>query len=304
MANTATPTPTLLHKALWYSAAAAGVAGMTAIDADAQVVYTDIDDVVVTDTGDLNANEDGGLLIDFDGDGDPEVIFLEDLDRSYTIMANPDSLAGDPNDAFLGAIGALYPFGGIDYLYPYGLDAGASVGPEKSMLEAGVGTFTFQSSDPNGIIQPGDQFVGLQFSLDGSEEPNYGWIRFEMTTNGSITIKDFAYEATAGEPIIAGTGVATDPGALEVGYLFSEVAPNPIASGTAVFDLAVGQAETVTVDLFDALGRRVQSVFEGPMVPGTTESVTLDTSALPAGVYVVRVSGETFVSTRNVTVVR
>ena len=292
----------LLPKALWYTTAAAGVAGLSAQSADAQIVYTDVEpDVTIMDAGDLNTTEEGGYFIDFDGDGDPEVVFLEDTDRSYTVIA---AAGEEGSDALSAAVGVAIPFGGVDYVYPYGLDAGASIGPNtKELLETALATFTYQSSDPNGLVGAGDKFAGIRFTLDTGAQ-HYAWIRFEMAENGQITVKDYAFESTPDTEITAGAGAtASDPDALESGYLFSEVSPNPVA-GRSTFQLSVGQAETVTAELFDALGRSVQTLFTGALTPGTTQTVAVTASELPAGVYVVRVTGDSFVTTRNVTVVR
>lgn len=311
MDSSATPQDTLLHKALWYSAAAAGVAGLVAPTADAQVVYTDPEpDVIIQDTEDFSASDGlliGSYRIDFDGDGDAELTLGEDSNaRSYVIAQVSDFDGDEPEDAddFTGGIGRLLPFGGVDYLYPYGLDAGASVGPTKTMLDGGLATFTFGSSDPNSHIGAGDRYAGFRFELDNGDI-HYAWLRFEMPEAGQLILKDYAFEATPETAITAGDVgvVAVDPDALEDGYLFSEVRPNPVA-GRSSFELTVGQAETVSVDLFDALGRRAASLYTGAMAPGATQTVEMSAADLPAGVYVIRVTGESFVTTRNVTIVR
>lgn len=95
-------------------------------------------------------------------------------------------------------------------------------------------------------------------------------------------------------PVSAG-GVSRGPS--------SPLAPNPTA-GTSWFDLAVGQAETVRVGAFDALGRQVAALHDGPLAASQTRRLSLDASGLPAGVYVVRVTGESFTTARRVTVAR
>jgi hypothetical protein len=59
----------------------------------------------------------------------------------------------------------------------------------------------------------------------------------------------------------------------------------------------------VTVEAFDALGRRVATVHDGPLAAGS-HTLVLDASALPAGVYVVRAAAGTDVVARTVPVVR
>jgi hypothetical protein len=54
----------------------------------------------------------------------------------------------------------------------------------------------------------GDKFLGVKFTVGTST--HYGWLRLDMSTNAdSITIKDFAYQATPNTAILAGdTGTA------------------------------------------------------------------------------------------------
>ena len=81
----------------------------------------------------------------------------------------------------------------------------------------------------------------------------------------------------------------------------SAVAPNP-ATETAAFTLRSGSTEAVTVAVYDALGRRVALLHDGPV--GADQAFTVDVSRLPAGVYVVRASGSAVQLTRRFTVVR
>ena len=54
----------------------------------------------------------------------------------------------------------------------------------------------------------------------------------------------------------------------------------------------------------DALGRTVQTVFEGSLGAGASQDLTVDTSGLAPGLYIVRVTGETFTATRRLVVAR
>lgn len=76
---------------------------------------------------------------------------------------------------------------------------------------------------------------------------------------------------------------------------------NPFAASTTL-RLATGRAETVRVDVLDALGRRVQTLFNGPVTG--ERALTLSSAGLAPGVYVVRATGETFRARQTVTVVR
>ena len=62
------------------------------------------------------------------------------------------------------------------------------------------------------------------------------------------------------------------------------VGPNP-ASDAVTVTLAVPSSSVVAVEVFDALGRSVRQLHDGPSAPS---SLTLDADSLPAGLYVVR----------------
>ena len=286
---------------LWYAAAAGAVAGLAPQDAAAQVVYRDIEDVTVEETFDATVagNPILGPAFDFDNDGDAELLIGEAIDGRYTIARLVDVDAGA--DTGVGFIGnTVSNFG---YFLP--LAAGATIGPASPDLSGGDGavSFTFNGLDPNEFIAAGDVFIGVEFTLDGATNLNYGWIRVNMPAAGTLIVKDLAYETMPNTAIVAGNGVASEPDALAEGYRFSPLAPNP-TTGTSSFEVAVGQAEAVRVEAFDALGRSVAVLHDGLFVAGQSRRLSLDASNLPAGVYVVRVSGESFVTTRRVTVAR
>jgi photosystem II stability/assembly factor-like uncharacterized protein len=91
-------------------------------------------------------------------------------------------------------------------------------------------------------------------------------------------------------------------GTTPAGFTLSEASPNP-SRGAARLTLGVGEAQHVTAALYDALGRRVALLHDGALEAGT-HALAFDGAGLPGGVYVVRVTGETFAATRRVTLVR
>ena len=72
-------------------------------------------------------------------------------------------------------------------------------------------TFTTQYSTGNFGGQ-GDKFIGVKFNIDGNT--HYGWIRVQVSANANqLILKDYAYEATPETEIITGqipTSPATD----------------------------------------------------------------------------------------------
>ena len=75
--------------------------------------------------------------------------------------------------------------------------------------------------------------------------------------------------------------------------------PNPFA-GRLQVSLSVARAQRVAVEVFDATGRRVATLFDGALTAGTTRALTFDGAALPAGLYLLRASGEFFDTSRAV----
>ena len=97
--------------------------------------------------------------------------------------------------------------------------------------------------------------------------------------------------------------VALEPG-LGVPAVSSLAAayPNPFSQSTTLA-LDVAEAQNVTVELFDVLGRRVVTVHDGPLSVGD-HRVVIESRGLPAGVFIVRAEGETFSQSHRVTLVR
>ncbi len=98
--------------------------------------------------------------------------------------------------------------------------------------------------------------------------------------------------------VFTSTGDAVAPG---IATLFG-AAPNPASGRTAVrFELA--ESGSVTLDVFDALGRKVATLVDG-VQPSGTQSADLDASRLSSGLYFVRLTTDQAVLTRALTVLR
>jgi len=81
--------------------------------------------------------------------------------------------------------------------------------------------------------------------------------------------------------------------------------PNPVRERATV-RLAVKEQQHVAVEVYDVLGRRAATLHEGPVPARETTRFGLETAeaGLSSGTYFVRVRGETFAATRQLTVVR
>ena len=83
---------------------------------------------------------------------------------------------------------------------------------------------------------------------------------------------------------------------------FGAAQPNPFADATT-FKMSLTEPEAIAIEVYNVQGRRVATLHEGVMRAGVTD-VTFDATSLPAGVYLVRATGEEFSLARTVTVVR
>ncbi|HLA64666.1 MAG TPA: PQQ-binding-like beta-propeller repeat protein [Rhodothermales bacterium] len=90
------------------------------------------------------------------------------------------------------------------------------------------------------------------------------------------------------------------PGEGEVLAPALTVAPNPAADRAAIA-LTLPAAEAATVAVYDALGRRVAVLHDGALAAGT-HAFSLDASALPPGVYVLRATGDGLALTHRLVV--
>ena len=99
-----------------------------------------------------------------------------------------------------------------------------------------------------------------------------------------------------------GAATAEEPAAPVTETVLQAPYPNP-ASGRATVAYELAEAVAVRVTVYDALGREVARVVEGPQGPGRY-AVPFETSWLPPGVYVVRLAAGAVTATRQMTVVR
>lgn len=79
--------------------------------------------------------------------------------------------------------------------------------------------------------------------------------------------------------------------------------PNPFRTATEI-RFSLPRTEPVTVNVFDVLGRHVTTLFDGSLSGGAMHSLNWRTTALPNGVYVVRIESASLTETLRVTLQR
>ncbi|MCX7735779.1 MAG: T9SS type A sorting domain-containing protein, partial [Candidatus Kapabacteria bacterium] len=79
--------------------------------------------------------------------------------------------------------------------------------------------------------------------------------------------------------------------------------PNPFTNSTN-FSVMLNRSQNVTIDLYDALGNKVQSFYKGALEANQIYNYTIDGSNLPPGLYIYRLSGEDFTESGKVVLVK
>ena len=227
------------------------------------------------------------------------------LESGAAILATPTSELGGPNTLAL---------------YLYDADPAGLVSDTEETLPEDV---TDRSEIVWGAYERGEVTADLTVSYAGFpvESLPEGEIRLlarsgplsdwtDVTADWSHDLETLRFTASEVEDFaeyalgFTGLIVANEDGSLRAdAFTFSAAYPNPFR-GAAAFMLEVAEAQPVTVEVFDVLGRRVAVLHDGPLAPGEAHRLALDGQSLPSGVYVVRATGEAFSATQRVTRVR
>lgn len=106
---------------------------------------------------------------------------------------------------------------------------------------------------------------------------------------------------------LSGSATKTDPVTttirMQKALRLTPPAPNPV-SGAATLRFGVKKAQSVEVALYDVLGRRMQTLFQGRPEAGQMQRVRLRATDLPAGTYFLRLQARKKTRTRRITVMR
>ncbi len=82
-------------------------------------------------------------------------------------------------------------------------------------------------------------------------------------------------------------------------HALSAAYPNPFNPSTQ-FALTVANEQDVRIEVYDGLGRLVQTLFEGTLPANTRQAFTFEAGTLPTGLYLYRATGQNFSETRRV----
>ncbi len=95
----------------------------------------------------------------------------------------------------------------------------------------------------------------------------------------------------------------SDGSGLPDSIVLSSAYPNPFTS-QARFDVTLERTQSVRIEVFDVLGRQVGVLYEGTLAAQTPHTFEISGRDLPSGLYLYRVTGETFAQTRSLTLLK
>lgn len=137
-----------------------------------------------------------------------------------------------------------------------------------------------------------DRFLGVRFSVGGNWF--YGWVRISLSAFRSYTIKDYAFNSSPNQPILAGeTGTL----GLNENPLVSKINifPNP-ASSQVTISLGSLQSE-VEVAITDTTGKIVYKTKESER-----QNIKVNTTDFANGIYLVQIKAKDYVTTKKLVV--
>ena len=194
--------------------------------------------------------------------------FTAVIDSMGTVALLQDAADND------GVTAAAFLKGASTSADPSDIDEGYSIEMSIDLTQVGIN------------MSRGVFWVGANY-FDGDDldpaENSYGTRTWWLNERGGGFPGPSARAFLAGSMITAGE---TGPSGDEVLRVLG-TAPNPAAGRTQV-RFQLDRAAAVTVEVFDVLGRKVQTVEGGLQTPGD-RAIALDTAGLSAGAYVYRV---------------
>lgn len=187
------------------------------------------------------------------------------------------------------------------------------------------------SDDGSIVVGKSDTDGGFPFGFEAfiwTEENGMQNLKDLAKEEHGIILSDWAFAEATDVEIVGGdtvvvTGRGMNPLGLMEGFripltgigraaeassdapvnVLSSPSPNPVRE-TSTFKITADQEQHVTVEVYDALGRRVQTLYKGTLSAGASEMLTFDASALPVGVYFIRARGKDFTKERRIVIIR
>ncbi|MEO1726994.1 MAG: T9SS type A sorting domain-containing protein [Bacteroidota bacterium] len=304
--------PALRAGALTLALAVLALVGVPS--ATAQAVYDNFDDGNVDNTGAFagGAENTGAGTGPTDGLGG-------DADTGLNLGIDPGSGGGFAG-AFVTAPGGVFDATGQEYLTfyirPSVVEANLPLTLEIVLQEDinGDGAFDGNGGGPEDELRTtyrldadmmGFEFVQIPLAtfVDGGGGADDG-----VDLSKILNVVYVFGGIPAGPPFavsldeiafVTGTPVSNEPADIAPAFSLSAAYPNPFQTSARV-DLTLDRAEAVRVAVYDVLGRQVAVLHEGTLSAQTLHSFSLGARGLSSGLYLYRVTGESFSATRRV----
>ncbi len=131
------------------------------------------------------------------------------------------------------------------------------------------------------------------------------WSNYPFFESGNIIANDITnglFVLTPTFPLDTANQAPLDlPG--DRGYALTSPFPNPVFDATRLL-LTLARSQRVVADVLDVTGRQVAVAYDAIVGDGRLITINVELTDLPAGLYLIRVSGEDFSATRRVSLVR
>jgi len=241
---------------------------LASLSLEAQITYTDIDPDVTSTLDETTSMASDIVSIDFNGDGTEEYNFRwddwgpEGWFMHMTYGTNELNLKGTAEN----------PFGGR-YIDP--MESGTTIDSGSNWGNSFPEPFIGDDTDPN-FQDLGDRYVGCKFSL--GTNTHYGWVRVSFDGNKTLTVKDYAYEATADTAINAGeTGVTASIEEIDFDNYFRTF---PIPAKNTLIIENIKNVQVNQIRIINLLGQNVLS-----KTKIDDNKIVIDVSQLKSGQY-------------------
>ncbi|HYE96044.1 MAG TPA: T9SS type A sorting domain-containing protein, partial [Rubricoccaceae bacterium] len=239
--------------------------------------------------------------------------------RAYAFRRAPDGQGGYiwTEEAVLRASpsGSGLNFGQSVAVYPGGEPSPGGVPGDPQQVRALVGTLSQEPSIQEAaflfVRQPGGAWGQPARLTSGVPPPERLDFGFSVALSQTHAFVGAPATDLPGSPEVEEAGsvyvfgspptTSTEP-EVPASPLTLSVSPNP-ARGAATVTLTLTRPSPVEVAVYDALGRRVAPLHDGPLAAGP-HAFTVRRAALPPGVYFVRARGEGASASRPLTVLR
>ncbi|MFT7614347.1 MAG: hypothetical protein ACI9J3_003329 [Parvicellaceae bacterium] len=247
------------------------IASGIAFSVNAQIVHTDLTpDSIVSSNYDLDIDLDNNNVDDYRFHGEvvagppsSEFTFIEAGgvgSSNYTLNSSATELS-------------VLNFGDT-------INSGATIWQQLTSTNAVMTTYVLASPVAGLWPNQSDKFIGVQFLI--SSNYHFGWIKLstDATTN-QITVKEYAYNTTSGQQILAGQTVITGTGV-------SENVSNQVKIFQSGAVLSINTIENVyaSYSLCDLSGKVVASA----QISDSKES--LNVTDLTTGFYLITLIGK------------